>query len=139
MEKQDKDDESEDENTLRMKALETQARNLIPQYFSPVKERKNSGSVDSDKAITSSRGGRRSHSSSKFGDKGSNQQRDKSASPSPAPKKRKNGHRSRSRSGGRRRSSSKGRRKSSPSPIRRKRSVSKEKKKNREDRGSQRR
>ena len=96
-------DEGEDEDALRLRALETQARNLIPNYGSPPRPR--SASEDSSKKATTSKiGGRAgagdsdSESSEDDRDVKRRRREERSESPSPAKKSRRRS-RSRSRSG----------------------------------------
>merc|ERR1712183_1131851 len=126
----DPEDGEDDENTLRLRALETQARNLIPNYGSPPKPR--GSSEDSSKQATTSkiggkargRGGREDSDSesdsSSEDDRDVRRRRRRSNSPSPPRRSR----RSRSRSGkrsskkSRSRSGSKSRRKEKRSRYR---------------------
>jgi len=107
----DPEEGDEDETALRLRALETQARNLIPNYGSPPKPR--SSSEDSSHQPSTSKAGRRglvgeSESSDDGGDRDVRRRR-KSRSASPSPIKRKENRAARSRSKSRKRSSRKSR------------------------------
>jgi len=98
--KLDFDPEDDDETMLRLKALETQARNLIPNYGSPPKPR--SSSEDSSHQPTTSKAGKNTVSDNESDedeeDKDIKRRRRKDKSPSPSPLKRKKKKKSRSRS-----------------------------------------
>lgn len=103
----DPEEGDEDETALRLRALETQARNLIPNYGSPPKPR--SSSEDSSHQPSTSKAGRRglvgdSESSDDGGDRDVRRRR-KSRSASPSPIKRKDNRAARSRSKSRKRAS----------------------------------
>jgi len=103
----DPEEGEEDETALRLRALETQARNLIPNYGSPPKPR--SSSEDSSHQPSTSKAGRGglvgdSESSDDGGDRDVRRRR-KSRSASPSPIKRKENRAARSRSRSRKRSS----------------------------------
>jgi len=111
----DPEEGEEDETALRLRALETQARNLIPNYGSPPKPR--SSSEDSSHQPSTSKAGRGglvgdSDSSDDGGDRDVRRRR-KSRSPSPSPIKRKENRAARSRSRSRKRSSRRSRSRSS--------------------------
>ena len=97
-------DEGEDEDTLRLRALETQARNLIPNYGSPPRPR--STSEDSSKRATTSKVGGKGAAAESDSDSSEDdrdvkrRRRERSESPSPA--KKSSRRRSRSTSGRRR-------------------------------------
>jgi len=111
----DPEEGEEDETALRLRALETQARNLIPNYGSPPKPR--SSSEDSSHQPSTSKAGRGglvgdSESSDDGGDRDVRRRR-KSRSPSPSPIKRKDNRAARTRSRSRKRSSRRSRSRSS--------------------------
>jgi len=111
----DPEEGEEDETALRLRALETQARNLIPNYGSPPKPR--SSSEDSSHQPSTSKAGRGglvgdSESSDDGGDRDVRRRR-KSRSPSPSPIKRKDNRSARTRSRSRKRSSRRSRSRSS--------------------------
>lgn len=106
----DPEEGEDDETVLRLRALETQARNLIPNYGSPPKPR--TSSEDSSHQPSTSKAGRGlvgdSDSSDDGGDRDVRRRR-KTRSPSPSPLKKKDTRaksKSRSRSRPRRRRSS---------------------------------
>jgi len=113
--KLDFDPEDDDETMLRLKALETQAKNLIPNYGSPPKPR--SSSEDSSHLPSTSKKGKGNASSNESEDEDDKdvkrrRRTDKSLSPSPLQrKKRKSRSRSRRRSRERKRSRSEKKRK----------------------------
>lgn len=145
----DPEEGEDDENALRLRALETQARNLIPNYGSPPKPR--SSSEDSAHQPSTSKAGRGglvgdSESSDDGGDRDVRRRR-KSRSASPSPIKRKENRAARSRSRSRKRSSRRSRSRSkkdkakarnsrrsrSPSRTSRKRRDSRSKRRSRSD------
>jgi len=105
----DPEEGEEDETVLRLKALETQARNLIPNYGSPPKPR--SSSEDSAHQPSTSKAGRGqagdSDSSDDGGDRDVRRRRRTARSASPSPIKRKENRADTSRSRSRNRRSSK--------------------------------
>lgn len=134
--KLDFDPEEEDETMLRLKALETQARNLIPNYGSPPKPR--SSSEDSSQLASTSKKGKGEVTDESEDDEDKDIKRrrraDKSPSPSPLQKrKKKSRSRSQRRSRERRRSRSRSVKKSKKRSRSRK-SRSKEKKSKRKER-----
>jgi len=104
----DPEEGEEDETVLRLRALETQARNLIPNYGSPPKPR--SSSEDSAHQPSTSKAGRGqvgdSDSSDDGGDRDVRRRRRTARSASPSPIKRKENRADTSRSRSRNRRSS---------------------------------
>jgi len=133
----DPEDGDDDENALRLRALETQARNLIPNYGSPPRPR--SSSEDSSKQATTSKIGGTGLANDADDDSDSSEddrdvkrrRRDRSDSPSPLKRskrsrsrQRRESRRSRSRSRSRQKRRSRERRRRSRSTSRRRRSQS---------------